>query len=322
MKAKLLVVLGLLTCLAAVVWSHLSDEPTEERPIAVAPKRPDAMPTTPSGTNVSSATSKDTSASSSSLQASDGDTSASRASYERAEDLLALVEILDASASHDANAALAIGLAYKECEIVGAARGKGNLDQLFTRNLDKYPETIPFTKAAITRLKARCSKLATVRNLKVGDHGKYIEQAARLGSREAIAMRLPEVFKTAGIAAVRSQVRDLLRSGDPAALLAMNDFVSASSELIFAHGSMLHNLRSDSFALMLAACRLGLDCGAQGHLMYQSCLANMPCNYGSFYEQLQAVWLPTVSFRRQMELADRIVVSIERGGVTDDNFGP
>jgi hypothetical protein len=234
--------------------------------------------------------------------------------FHAADDLLLFVETWGVSARHDPEVALAVGLAMKECAVLGVTGDGSRFKALFRKAIQAYPDSAPNIEAAITRTIARCDNLVRVRKLNDLSAGAaWLDIAAAGGNAQAQAMRLENLLKEEGVIETRERMMRLLDPKTPEALVAMSDFAVLNAAALFPPGSLLNQIQGNQWSLILAACELGYNCSASSHYLQSACLGHVPCNFSSVQDLIRTVFLSPLQYEWQRQLAARIAEEIRSG---------
>lgn len=235
-------------------------------------------------------------------------------------DLLLFLEKWEISATHDPEAALAIGLALQECATPAIA-GDAGFRKLFEQTIQALPDSATKIDGAISKTLSRCSNLVRLRKIdNLNPGAAALQTAAAAGNTRAQALTLDQYLEKNGVEGTRSHIADLIGTGDPEVLLDMASFATFNAATLFPPGSTLHQLQDQQWALQLAACELGYDCSVSSPLLRQACLWHLPCNAQSVAELVQSMLAP-VLYPGQRQLAARIAAEI-RAGRAEGLLGP
>jgi len=137
-------------------------------------------------------------------------------------------------------------------------------------------------------------------------------EAAANGSAAAAAKLLVENVASFPSESIRDGVVDALQSGDPMALVELSSLMSRNDQDPSAVGKYSRSIPV-SFAWMLVACDIGLDCGSTSFLVRQICIFGSICGSGTLQDVVQQRVLTPADFRNVMEVRNDLRWIISSG---------
>ena len=233
------------------------------------------------------------------------------ARYDASTDLFPLAEELRASAEHgDTSAVAALAELEDECSAFVLSRGdRSYVPRAFQQ---RDPNIKPWVDAMLARTITRCQRFTRSDLMPSKQIHEMLVSAAQQGSPSAKARLLVRTVDLEHLSddALGGTVRDILASGDPAAIADTSNVMGArvqGREQLF---DLPSGTETASQAYLVAACRLGLDCGPDSRILANLCFNGMGCGYSSVEAFVQDTMLPPQQFRVMQQEVQQILARI------------
>jgi hypothetical protein len=288
--------------IAGVVWAmHRSSER--------------AMAVVPDGGLSSSVTSPTTAG-------SDGEISSMRAAnsphsrqsihdrYESSDDLFSLYQELRINAdTGDAEALTTLADIEGECLMfLSSVDGGAYIPNLVAK---RDPEVKPWVDSMLSRRRARCHRFNKADLGTLDQRRAQLERAAQEGSIAA-KLELMSERPLAGVSdeELKTTVQQALASGNADTIARLSGVMHgqvADRRSLFdvPAGS---DMASDAY--ILAACRLGMNCGSNSQLLANACLRGYGCGYPSFEAMLSEKKYSPIDMAEARRMAEEILAKI------------
>jgi hypothetical protein len=228
--------------------------------------------------------------------------------YESAIDLLPLAEELRVRAAHGDTEAL-VTLADLEAECMAYVVSNGDRSYVPRAMQKLHPEIKPWVDSLLARTTARCERF-TKNDL--GTHKQRedaLMAAAKQGSALAKARLLSRMPTTKDLTDQQfaTAVHEIIATGNPDAIFDLSAVLGAG----VAGREKLFDVPSGSEvatdAYVLAACRMGRDCGPNSQLLAALCFNGVACGYQSYEELVRKELLPPAEIPVLNSMALQIV---------------
>jgi len=144
--------------------------------------------------------------------------------------------------------------------------------------------------------------------------GHWYAEAAKRGDLAARAMARAQVLKRYDPAETEQLLEEVLASGDPAAVFYFG--ATLREDAAVTPGEPAEALTTGALATwswMVAACRMGYDCGPTGRVMVSNCLDTRRCFGEDMDTHVLTRELPTDAERRELERRVGEILGLVRG---------
>lgn len=236
---------------------------------------------------------------------------ASRAArFEATQELSALlVELHDAAAHGDAEAARLAATAYDECYALSAQPQRA-------AQLAQYGQSLPEPQRSAAlrhsrNLRQRCSSLLAAGAIAPDDSRLLHEKAVQAGDLASIAAELSGKAADMPEDSVRQTLRRIVATRDAEAIGRLAEVMGASSaDQRDIYGPFSGSV-ADSLAWQLVACDLGRACGPDSLLVRTPCVSAGACLAGDFRDYLRHFQATPAQFEqaliKEKQLLERIL---------------
>jgi hypothetical protein len=233
------------------------------------------------------------------------------ARYDTATDLLPLAQELREQVNHgDWRGAAALAELQDEC--FSYMRSRGDRSAVPREAQRRNPAIKPWVDAMLARTTSRCQRF-TPADLEPWQRMQdRVAEAARQGDAEAKARVLDRTMRLDQIPddTLAGTVKDIIASGDPAAFVDLSAVMGArmdGREKLF---DVPAGNEVAGYAYLLAACRLGLDCGPDSRILANLCFNGGGCGYPSIQALLQDTMLTPEQFRAAQAYVPQILAKV------------
>lgn len=233
-----------------------------------------------------------------------------RQRYEQSRDLFALVQSLrPAATAGDLTARVITVDALNECLSVELPK-----DSQYAAGQEaahKNLELKTYVNGLIAIQQLRCSRFVKSDIGGVANIRDQYAELAKEGSAKALAMMLTNAdLDSIPDTTLTAEVRQILDSGDPDAIGTLSNLMGLRAQgRQNAFGSMSGNV-IDQFAWLLAACHMGMACGADSATIRTMCLNGGICGAGSVDQMVSSSFLSPKSYETAVLKSRQIVSSL------------
>ncbi|MBS0457282.1 MAG: hypothetical protein JSS44_08145 [Proteobacteria bacterium] len=230
-----------------------------------------------------------------------------RQRFEQSHDLFALVQSSRAAADGgDATAKTIIADAMYECISATLPTNSRHVGVFLAEK--RQPELKSVIDAKLAVDSARCGRFTKD---DIGSLGAVLAQyadAAKLGSAKALAMQLTYGnLATIPDQDLASDVQKIITSGDPDAIGALSNLMGLRAEGRASTFGSYSGSVTDQYAWQLAACRMGMDCGANSALLRGYCLSGGMCGAISIDQVISNFLTSPAQYRAAVAESQQIV---------------
>ena len=233
------------------------------------------------------------------------------ARYDVATDLFPLAQELRERAERgDPDVVAALAELESECWMFVLSRGDRSDVPRFLQKRD--PNIKPWVDSMLARSSLRCQRFTRNDLISYERLHEMLVAAAKQGSASAKARLLMGTVDIEHLpdATLAGTVRDILASGNPAAIVDLSNVMGVrvqGREKLF---DLPSGSETESQAYLIAACRLGFECGPNSRILANLCFNANGCGYPSVDALVQDTMLTPQEYRVMQQEVQQILAKI------------
>ncbi len=233
------------------------------------------------------------------------------ARYDAATDLFPLAQELRERAERgDPDVVAAFAELESECWMFVLSRGdRSDIPRAIQQ---RDPKIKPWVDSMLARTNTRCQRFTRSDLISYKRLHEMLVAAGNQGSAAAKARLLMGTVDIEHLpdATLAGTVRDILASGNPAAIVDLSNVMGTrvqGREKLF---DLPSGSETESQAYLIAACRLGFDCGPNSRILANLCFNGIGCGYPSVEAIVQDRMLTPQGYRMMQQEVQQILAKI------------